>query len=294
MTFEQLTIFVAVAERQHLTRAAEDIGLTPSAVSASIKALETFYNVRLFDRVGRGIELSPAGRLFLDEAKATLARANAAEQVLSELGGLRRGRLTLFASQTISSYWLPPRLMQFHQRYPQIELQVTSANTAEVSQAVLEGAADLGFIEGEIDQPALATLPLALDQMVIVVSASHPLGTITPRNFAGFLMSSSWIMREKGSGTRSQFEVALKNFSLNPDDLEIAFTLPSNEAILSALRDSQCAAALSRLVADPYIRSGELRAIEIELPPRTFMAVRHKERTESPAARELLGVCREV
>ncbi len=78
MTFEQLSIFVAVAERQHLTRGAAAIGLTPSAVSASIKALEGFYNVRLFERVGRGIELTQAGRVFLDEAKATLARARAA------------------------------------------------------------------------------------------------------------------------------------------------------------------------------------------------------------------------
>ena len=88
MTFEQLSIFIAVAERQHLTRAAASLGLTPSAVSASIKALESFYNVRLFDRVGRGIELSRDGQFFLKEARETLARVEAAETVLSELGGL--------------------------------------------------------------------------------------------------------------------------------------------------------------------------------------------------------------
>ncbi len=75
MTFEQLSIFVAVAERQHLTKAAEALRLTPSAVSAAIKVLEGFYNVQLFHRVGRGIELTEAGRVFLDEAKAVLSRA---------------------------------------------------------------------------------------------------------------------------------------------------------------------------------------------------------------------------
>ena len=75
MTLEQLNIFVAVAEREHLTRAATALRLTPSAVSSAIKALENYYGVPLFNRVGRHIELTEAGRLFLAEAKATLARA---------------------------------------------------------------------------------------------------------------------------------------------------------------------------------------------------------------------------
>src|SRR6187402_554998 len=117
MTFEQLAIFVAVAEREHLTRASEAIRLTPSAVSAAIKNLEAFYSVELFHRVGRRIELTPTGRAFLIEARTTLARVRSAELMLSELGGLRRGALSIYASQTIASYWLPPVLMRFHDAY---------------------------------------------------------------------------------------------------------------------------------------------------------------------------------
>lgn len=98
MTFEQLAIFIAVAEREHLTQAAEAIHLTPSAVSSAIKNLEAYHGVELFHRVGRRIELTQIGKTFLTEAKATLARVHAAELMLSELGGLRRGRLTLCAS----------------------------------------------------------------------------------------------------------------------------------------------------------------------------------------------------
>ena len=90
MTFEQLRIFIAVAEREHLTRAAEAIGLTASAVSSAIKNLEAFYNVELFHRVGRNIELTESGRVFLGEAKATLARVRNAELILSEMGGPNR------------------------------------------------------------------------------------------------------------------------------------------------------------------------------------------------------------
>ena len=113
MTLEQLAILIAVAEREHLTRAADAINLTPSAVSSAIKNLEQHYGVELFHRVGRRIELTDTGRIFFGEARETLARARSAELVLSELGGLMRGTLSVHASQTIASYWLPPRLMAF-------------------------------------------------------------------------------------------------------------------------------------------------------------------------------------
>src|SRR3546814_18245807 len=100
MTFEQLAIFVAVAEREHLTQAAEAIHLTPSAVSAAIKNLETYHGVELFHRVGRRIELTETGRIFLVEAKSMLARVRAAALMLSELSGLQRGNHGLPAIQT--------------------------------------------------------------------------------------------------------------------------------------------------------------------------------------------------
>jgi DNA-binding transcriptional LysR family regulator len=117
MTLEQLRIFVGVAEREHMTRAAEALGVTQSAASAAI-ALEARHDVPLFNRVGRGIELTEAGRMFLDEARAVLGRAATAELTLAEYGGLKRGTLRLVASQTIASYWLPSRLAQFHSRHP--------------------------------------------------------------------------------------------------------------------------------------------------------------------------------
>src|SRR5215813_8296534 len=154
MTLEQLRIFVAVAERQHMTRAAKALNLTQQAVSATVVALENAHSVPLFHRVGRHIELTEAGVLFLQETRSVLARAAAAELTLSELGGLKRGSLVQ-ASQTIASYWLPPRLVAFHQTYPGITLRVGIGNSAQVAKAVTDGAAELGFVEGAIDEPAL-------------------------------------------------------------------------------------------------------------------------------------------
>jgi DNA-binding transcriptional LysR family regulator len=133
MTLEQLRIFVAVAEREHLTRAAGALNMTQSAVSAAIAALEARHNVKLFDRLGRRIALTSVGKSFLAEAKAVLARSFAAEQALADLAGLKTGSLTLAASQTIGNYWLPPRLGRFAQLYPGVSISLTIGNTEEVA-----------------------------------------------------------------------------------------------------------------------------------------------------------------
>ncbi|USJ28411.1 LysR family transcriptional regulator [Ensifer adhaerens] len=291
MTFEQLSIFVAVAEREHLTRAASTIGLTPSAVSASIKALESFYNVELFQRVGRRIELTQAGRIFLVEAKATLLRARSAKNVLSELGGMRRGVIDIHASQTVASHWLPARLMEFHDLHRQIEINLVVANTKSVTQAVLEGAAELGFIEGTIDASALTLTTVCNDELVVVVPSYHPLVRDSRVTLSKLFNEVYWVMREDGSGTRSEFEKALRAASLDPAALKIALVLPSNEAVLSAVLAGRCATAISRSAAAPYVRNGDLVALDVALPPRNFTAIRHKERHQSVAARKLLEIC---
>ena len=289
MTLEQLRIFVAVAEREHLTRAAADINLTASAVSASIRALEAYYDVALFDRVGRGIQLTGAGRAFLGEAKATLARAEAAGLVLSELGGLRRGTLHVQASQTIANYWLPPRLMRFHDDHPGVEVQLEVGNTQSVVKAVLEGRAELGFIEGEVDAPALHVSLVAEDAVVVVVDQNHPFADGRKLDRAD-LASAKWVMRETGSGTRATLMDALAAHGLGPDQLTVALELPSNEAVVSAVRGSSGVAALSRTVVAPLIARGDLVVANMALPVRHFYALHHKERRLSKAAGTLLSL----
>src|SRR5579863_6888081 len=153
MTLEQLRVFVAVAERQHVTRAAEALNIAQSAVSAAVAALEGRHGAKLFHRVGRGIELTEAGALFLVEARAVLARADSAELVLSELSGLKRGALSVYASQTIASYWLPRYLVAFRRAYPGVAIRLSVGNTSQVAAAVRAGAADLGFVEGAVEEP---------------------------------------------------------------------------------------------------------------------------------------------
>ncbi|MES2452392.1 MAG: LysR substrate-binding domain-containing protein [Pseudomonadota bacterium] len=284
MTLEQLRIFVAVAEREHVTRAAETLNVTQSAASSAIAALETQHDVKLFHRVGRRIELTDAGRMFRDEARAILARVSSAELALNEFGGLKRGMLRIVASQTIAGYWLPERLAAFHRRYSEIDLAVSIANTEGAARAVRDGEAELGFIEGQLDDPALAQWEIGTDRMILV--GSGDVDAVTN----DWIAAAPWVMRETGSGTRSTFEQAVRDRGMDPAILNIVLTLPSNEAVLAAVRADVGYAVLSQLVVMPSISSRTLQPLRFELPARPFFGLRQKERYQSKAAEALLEV----
>lgn len=289
MTLDQLRVFVAVAERQHVTRAARELNLAQSAASAAIAALEGRHGAKLFHRVGRGIELTEAGRLFLGEARAVLARAEAAELALAELSGLERGTLAVQASQTIASYWLPRHLVAFRRAYPRIGVRLAMGNTAQVAAAVHEGAAELGFVEGAVGDPALSSTMIARDQMVLVVGHAHPWAE-RDRIGAADLTGSEWVLREPGSGTRSAFEAALQGFGLAPGALTVALELPSNEAVRAAVEAGMGATVISASVAAPHLEAGLLHQVALGLPERAFQVLRHRERYQSRAAAALLAL----
>ena len=288
MTLEQLRIFIAVAQREHVTRAAADLNLTQSAVSAAITALETRHATQLFDRIGRRIALTQAGRLFLIEARAVLARAAAAETALADLAGLKRGALALAASQTAGNYWLPPLMARFRAAYPGITLTLTIGNTESVAAMVQEGAADLGFVEGGIGNADLAVTVVAEDELLLVAQVPPK----TPRKTlrADDLKAMRWVFRERGSGTRAILDAALADLGIALGEIDVVLELPSNEAVRNAAEAGAGAAALSRLVVQDAIAAGALVALNFKLPKRQFLALQHKDRAPTRAERALLAL----
>lgn len=283
MTLDQLKIFVAVAERLHMTKAAEAMNVTQSAASAAIAALETQHDVRLFDRVGRGLTLTDAGKIFLPEAKAVLARAAAATACLRDLSELRRGELSIAASQTVASYWLPSRLARFTHDYPQVDVKLTVRNTAVVAEAVEEGTAQLGFVEGRVEGAKLDHRRVAVDRIAVYAAPGHA--------FVGaavnleMLLSARWVLREEGSGTRAMFLQSMDDHGADVDRLRVELELPSNEAVLTAVESGPFVTAVSRLAAQPFVDSGRLVELPFELAERSFELLTHRERQFSRAAR---------
>jgi DNA-binding transcriptional LysR family regulator len=268
-----------------MTAAARAINVTQSAASAAIAALEDRHGVKLFDRVGRNIVLTEAGRAFLDEARAVLARARAAELVLDDLSGLRRGTLRLVASQTIAAYWLPPVLASFRAAHKLLTVELAIGNSEAAAARVHDGQAEVGFIEGAIEDPALARWQVGEDRLLLVQAAPMP-GPVDTATLAG----ARWVMREQGSGTRSTFDAAMRQIGIDPIVLDVALVLPSNESVRTAVEAGAGIAALSALVVAQSLAAGTLHALPFDLGTRLFYGLRHKERYRSKAADALLAM----
>lgn len=287
MTLDQLRIFLAVAERGHMTRAAEALNMTQSAVSAAIAALESQSRVRLFNRIGRGIELSAAGEAFIPTARAITAQADLARTVLDDLARQPRGRLRLFASQTVASYWLPARLMRLKKNYPEIEISLHIGNTAQVAEAVDNGQADLGFVEGDISSTKLTRRVVDRDELVLVMNERHPL-TVKQQLSSEDYRRHYWVLREVGSGTRSEFEAHLADMGLTVAELNVALEIPSNEAVLGAVVASDGVSMVSSRVAGS-LRGIHQRPVVWRAPPmRAFAVLSHPDRHRTRAVEAML------
>jgi DNA-binding transcriptional LysR family regulator len=282
MTLDQLRIFVAVAERGHVTKAAELLGISQSAASAAIRSLEQGHGVQLFNRVGRNIEISQTGRRFLPEAKAVLERAAVAHNVLEHVSQTIAGSLSIAASQTIASYWLPRRLASFHEAYPAVRLSVSIGNTRQVEANVLDGAADLGLVEGRTESDILRRTKVDVDRLMLVVASSHP-EIAELSHGRPDIRGLRWIIREGGSGTREVLEDLARREGISLTDLQIFLVLPSNEAVRQAVEAGAGATIISELVVARAVAEGSLRSIPLELPKRDFAVITHRDRQSSLA-----------
>jgi DNA-binding transcriptional LysR family regulator len=294
MTLDQLQIFIAVAEREHVTRAADALGLAPPSVSAAVASLEREFGTKLFHRVGRGIAVTEGGKLLLEEARGLVNRAEAVKLAMREFTGLARGRLVIKASQTIASHFLPPRLVDFHQAYPGVALAVSVGNSTEVVEAIIRGTIELGFVEGpqeEFGDPRLAVEMIAGDDLIMVVSTNHPWG-IQKKLAVDDLAAGKWVLREDGSGTRAAFIKVLEGLGVSYSNLNIAIELPSNEAVLAAVLAGAGATILSTRVCEEAIKAGTLKRLPVQITPRAFHAVQHADRYRSRAVSALLEILR--
>ena len=288
MTLEQLRIFVTVAEREHVTQAAQALNLTQSAGSAAIAALEQRHDVKLFDRIGRRIALTQAGRLFFGEARALLARSRAAEQSLADLGGLKTGALNVAASQTIGNYWLPAFLARFAQQFPGVTVRLTIGNTHDVTLLASAGEIDLGFVEGEEDQPLLQKTPVAEDELIVIAAPALAARYRTCAKEKMF--EAPWVAREKGSGTREAFEKVMRDFAPAAPERKIVLELPSNEAVRMAVEAGAGLAVMSHLAVAAALDSGALVRLPCDLPKRAFYLLTHRQLYRSRAAQALIDL----
>jgi DNA-binding transcriptional LysR family regulator len=287
MTLEQLRVFIAVAEQQHFTRAAEELCITQPAVSASVAAIESRYKVQLFHRIGRRVELSEAGHLLLQEARLVLQQVSVMEQALQELIGLERGVLQLGASKTLAHSWLSPLVHQFHREHPGVRIILNVTNTAQVIQQLLMGNIELGLVEGEANSPSLCREVIGGDTMILVVGPKHPWWTRKKISLED-MQETNWVVREVGSGSRQFLESTIATYGIQLSQLKLVLELPTCTMVKSAVEEGCGAAFISTLMLTRELEEGTLRQLSLPNIPqlkqkRNFYSVTHRERQLSEA-----------
>lgn len=174
MELFQLRYFVAAARALHFSRAAEQLYVSQPSLSLQISKLETELGTPLFHRQGRRVSLTDAGYTLLPLAERILDQEAEARRAVQQVAGLERGRLALCALPALDQHLLPPWLARFRRDYPGIEIRVWEERPARaVAQAVLDGHADLGFIQLPCETAGLQMRVLLEDPILLVVPAGH-------------------------------------------------------------------------------------------------------------------------
>jgi DNA-binding transcriptional LysR family regulator len=202
VTVGQLQVFSAVAELEHVTRAADNLSLSQPSVSHQLKTLERVLGLHLFERVGRGLRLTTDGRALIPTVEAALAGLRAVEEAAAARGGLIAGDLTVAASNTIGIYRMPVWLPGFVDTYPGINVRVRLVNTHEAIQLLQRAEVDCALIEGPGTTSGFEELPVERDELMVVAAADHPLSAQARVSVAD-LARHRYLAREPGSGTEA-------------------------------------------------------------------------------------------
>jgi DNA-binding transcriptional LysR family regulator len=286
-TLRQLEVFLAVARTESVSRAAAELGMSQSAVSGALSDLEHQFEIQLFDRIGKRLQISRLGRSLRPRCDALQEQALELEHALSNRSDM--GLLRVGATLTIGNYVTVPLMARFMREHPGARVTLEVANTAEIARRVANFEIDVGLVEGELHDPSLDVTPWCDDELVVFCAPNHPLAEKEQLTDAD-LCGAVWIVREPGSGTRQAFEHAMHGIL---SQLEIALELQHTEAIKSAVEAGLGVGCVSRIALGDAIRHATLRACRVPHRDfrRQFCFVLHKQKYKSAAIQHWLELC---
>jgi len=286
-TLRQLEVFLGIAHQQNVSKAAEALNMSQSAASSALKELEQQFDVQLFDRIGKRLQLNEQGRLMRPKAESLLAQASDLEQSL--LKHADAGHLKVGATLSIGNYLAVNIMAEMMRLQPNANISLEVANTSSISQKVLNFDLDIGLIEGELQHSDLDVIPWRDDELAVFCSPEHPLAqknTITDKD----LLAASWILREAGSGTRQAFERAMHGIL---PDLNVAHELQHTEAIKRAVEANLGLGCLSQITLEDAFKRGSL--VRLPVPQRDFERqfyfILHQQKFRTAGIEQWMALC---
>ncbi|HIQ88158.1 MAG TPA: LysR family transcriptional regulator [Candidatus Scatomorpha gallistercoris] len=287
MTSRNLQIFVTVAELGKMTEAARVLYITQSSVSQAIASIEQEYGVVLFERLSRGIFLTDAGKELLNYARGYFSVKSDMEEFLLSQG--ERQALKIGATITVGTCVISPLLLKLKAENKQLNAQVLVENTHGLEGKLLKNEIDVALVEGKITNPELVTRHAIEDRMVLICPNGHRFSG-REEVMAAELGDDPFILREKGSGTRTQFETEMANKHL---PISVSWTCCNTEAIKNAVADGHGVSVVSERLVLEDAAAGRFficRISDLDLD-RYFDVVYHKDKYISRPMQDFIDAC---
>lgn len=255
-----LELLVGVEVHGSVGAASRRARLAQPNASRSLQRLERRLGVRLIDRRPSGSVLTAHGTVIAHWARRVLSEAEGLVKVAEGLRADAPVRLTVGASITVAEHLMPRWLMEFRGEHPEMSIHLQAHNSSLIFDLVSTSKCDIGFIETPLVPRGLHSVVIAKDELIVVVHPSHPWTRRRRALTATDLASTSLLVRERGSGTRTTLDLALREF----DCAEPLLELGSAAAIRASVLDGVGPAVMSNLAVAEQLRSGQLQRVQVE------------------------------
>lgn len=284
VSIRQLRVFATVAAKLSFARAAEELHLSPPAVSMQIGDLEATLDVPLFERSRRRITLTTAGEYFLVHARRVLSELKDAEDTIARLKGVQTGRLTIGVLST-AKYFMPRLLAGFVHEHPGVEIGLEVGNRQALSELLARNELDLAVMGTPPRELDLRVEPFAAHPLGVIAAAGHPLAAL-PQVPATLLEREPFIVREAGSGTRAAMERYFAEMRIKPP---MIMTMASNETIKQAVIAGMGISFLSLHTAGLEVDTGLIKVVDVDGLPliRRWQIAHVRAKLLSPATEAL-------
>ncbi|MBR4684680.1 MAG: LysR family transcriptional regulator [Spirochaetia bacterium] len=264
MNLYHLKTFYFTAKYKSLTKAAEFLCITQPAVTKQIKQLQSHYNLKFLDIIGKKVILTDAGLNLYTIAERIFDMESQAEEAIKDFQEYNKGKISILASESFGSYHIPYIIRDFKQTRPEISISIQTATNKDIIESISELKEDIGFISAPVQNPKISVHEILEDEIVLVASPNCKFTSTQELNLQD-LDGREIIMHEQGSVIRKVVDAFLKK---NKIDMCMKYEISNSEAIKKLVENNMGMAFLTKSIVHKEIKSGELIAIPV--PDKNF------------------------
>lgn len=289
MDLWQLKIFCKVVELGGFSKAGKAVHLSQPTVSVHIKELESHFECKLIDRLGKKAAPTKAGELLYKYAKKLITLTDETETTMAEFQGAMKGRLLIGGSTIPGGYILPQLIGAFAKDYPEVKISLAISDTDRIIEDIHSGVLELGVVGAKSSDKNIWQETLIEDHMRLIVPADHQWGNKAHINLKN-IFDEPFIIRELGSGTRRSIQLCLLDKGYDHEDLNIVAEMGSTPAVIQGIKSGVGISILSAIAVKEELQAKTLRALTIRglNLKRNFYMTQHRGRTNSPICKAFI------